>query len=245
MAKRMLDVIKEAKEAGLKIKYTKKKDADGSTRVIVREIDGKKYQGKEGNKELRERTGNSLSESEKSQRRKANTGDELVPSSKQRERHKRGSKENPLPQLSREEDSLLKRVNREIRKRGKFWRAGKRKARQLKRRSGSKALKESLKRTLNMLLGLAAPLNWWHTCQMILFNEHVQDRTLYNFCMKYIKPYFGSWTWRNPGVGITDSGMMRFRKWLYQFDEAHPYKASVHRKQGNMIVRASEARTAI
>ena len=36
MAKRMLDIIKEAKEAGLKIKYTKKKDADGSTRVIVR-----------------------------------------------------------------------------------------------------------------------------------------------------------------------------------------------------------------
>lgn len=82
MAKRMLDIIKEAKEAGLKIKYTKKKDADGSTRVIVREIDGKKYVGKEGNNELRERTGNALSEKEKSQRRKANTGDELVPSSK-------------------------------------------------------------------------------------------------------------------------------------------------------------------
>ena len=62
MAKRMLDIIKEAKEAGLKIKYTKKKDADGSTRVIVREIDGKKYVGKEGNNELRERTGNALSE---------------------------------------------------------------------------------------------------------------------------------------------------------------------------------------
>lgn len=245
MSKRMIDVINEAKKAGLKVKYTKKRDADGSTRVIVREIDGKKYVGKEGNTELRERTGNALSEKEKSQRRKANTGDELVPSAKQRERHKRGSKRNPLPQLSREEDSLVKKVNREARKRKKSWRVGKRKARELKRRAGGKELKESLKRTLNMLLGLAAPLNWWHTCQMILFNEHVGDKVLYNFCMKYIKPYFGNWTWRNPRIGITDSGMMTFRKWMYQFDEAHPYKPSVHREQGKAIVRASEARTAI
>ena len=141
MAKRMIDVINEAKKAGLKVKYTKKRDADGSTRVIVREIDGKKYAGKEGNTELRERTGNSLSEKEKSQRRKANTGDELVPSAKQRERHKRGSKRNPLPQLSREEDSLVKKVNREARKRGKSWRVGKRKARELKRRAGGKELR--------------------------------------------------------------------------------------------------------
>ena len=80
---------------------------------------------------------------------------------------------------------------------------------------------------------------------MILFNEHVGDRVLYNFCMKYIKPYFENWAWRNPRIGITDSGMMTLRKWLYKFDEAHPYNPAIHREQGKAIVRASEARTAI
>lgn len=156
MAKKMEQVIADARAQGLAVRYRKVKE-DGWTRIRVISIDGEFFSKSKGNTELRRRMGESLSVAETRSRKEANVGVDGVSSATgyQRARHKRLPK--GTPKLTKVERREIAKVNRLVKKTGKGARISYRGARLLKGRMGQGAIVDEAKKHYVMALGLATP----------------------------------------------------------------------------------------
>lgn len=155
MAKKMEQVIADARAQGIAVRYRKVKE-DGWTRIRVTSIDGVAFDKSQGNAELRKRMGAQLSAIELGARQKANVGDtsSAASSGYQRARHKRLSP--GTPKLTKVERREIARVNRQVKKLGKGTKLSYRGARILKAKMGKGAVVDEAVRHFLANLGLAS-----------------------------------------------------------------------------------------
>ncbi len=142
MAKRIKDVVEEARRQGHRIVVS----VEGDHRRVI-SIDGKRYRrnSSEGNNDLRKMMGEELTQSQREQRRQANVGDGTATGSAvQRAKHK--SLPGKAPKLSAHERKRLRKMNAKVRKTGKGFRMTMKQARNLKKRRGKKGFDEQMRR---------------------------------------------------------------------------------------------------
>lgn len=143
---RISKVIEEARKQGHKVRVRTRIEADGSKRVRVVSIDGKRFSSGEskGNNELRRIMGQELSQMEKAQRRKANLGGESAEEQgAQREKHRQ---DRSMPKLTKAERRRLKKMNSRVSRSGHGFKMSARQFRKMKKERGAQEAERQMRR---------------------------------------------------------------------------------------------------
>lgn len=226
MAKKMEQVIRDARESGLDVRYKRVKE-DGWTRIRVLSINGEEFKKSRGNTELRRRMGEQLSASELRSRKEANVGTGGTSSSEgfQRARHARLPKK--TPKLSKAERRAIAKVNRTVRKLGTGTKISYRGARLLKARGGRGAVVDEAKRHYLSALGLASVqtinncLSDLYRSESLLSPEQPTLAPLIQMLRKLVYKRQGR-LYERKKIGIKDRELLLGWKLLYDYEKKSP-----------------------
>ena len=139
-------VIEEARKQGHTVRVRTRIEADGSKRVRVVSIDGRKYGSADskGNNELRRIMGQELSQMEKAQRKQANLGGESAEEQgAQREKHKQ---DRSMPKLTKAERRRLKKMNSRVSRSGHGYKMSAKQFRKMKKERGAQETERQMRR---------------------------------------------------------------------------------------------------